>query len=93
MAHASMTSVVSAANDVLFRELNGEAVLLNLESGHYFGLDGVGTRIWRLCQQHGSLEAVWRAMCEEFDAPDDTLRSDLLAFVGELQAKGLIAFH
>ncbi|MBN1400973.1 MAG: PqqD family peptide modification chaperone, partial [Anaerolineae bacterium] len=32
----------------LFRELDGEAVLLNLESGHYYGLDEVGTRILSL---------------------------------------------
>ena len=77
--------------DVIFRELDGEAVVLNLESGIYFGLDAVGTRVWRLCEELGSLQAVWEAMQREFDAPRETLRSDLLAFVDELSAHGLVA--
>jgi hypothetical protein len=56
----------------------------------YFGLDPVGTRIWELCVTHGSLRAVWEAMQEEFDAPADALQSDLLTFVDELSANGLV---
>ncbi len=76
--------------DVVFRELQGEAVILNLESSTYFGLDPVGTRIWLLCETHRSLRAVWEAMQEEFDASGDALQSDLLAFIDELSANGLV---
>ncbi len=79
--------------DVVFRELQGEAVILNLKSSMYFGLDAVGTRVWQLCEAHGSLQAVWEAMQREFDAPGETLRADLLAFVDELLAKGLLAIQ
>ncbi len=86
----SLDRSVRIPDDVVFRELEGEAVILNLESSNYFGLDSVGTRIWQLCEAHGSLRAVWEAMREEFDAPADTLQSDLLAFIDELSAKGLV---
>jgi hypothetical protein len=76
--------------DVVFRELQGEAVILNLTSSMYFGLDAVGTRVWQLCEAHGSLNVVWEAMKQEYDAPDETLRADLLRFVDELLAKGLV---
>ena len=81
---------VRIPDEVLFRELQGEAVILNLASSTYFGLDPVGTRIWQLCEAHGSLRSVWQAMQQEFDAPEETLQSDLLAFVDELSAKGLV---
>ena len=81
---------VRIPDEVLFRELQGEAVILNLASSTYFGLDPVGTRIWQLCEVHGSLRSVWQAMQQEFDAPEETLQSDLLAFVDELSAKGLV---
>ena len=87
---ASLDRVVAVPDDVVFRELQGEAVILNLESGTYFGLDVVGTRIWRLCEEHGSLHAVWEAMQHEFDAQSEALRSDLLAFINELSSKGLL---
>ena len=81
---------VRIPEDVVFRELQGEAVILSLESSTYFGLDPIGTRIWQLFEAHGSLHAVWEAMQEEFDASGDTLRVDLLAFVDELSANGLL---
>lgn len=90
MPDLSVTDAVRVPEDVIFRELNGEAVILNLDSGTYFGLDSVGMRIWQLCEQHASLREVWEAMQREFDAPSDTLRLDLLAFVNELSSKGLL---
>jgi hypothetical protein len=86
----SLDTSVHIPKDVVFRELDGEAVILNLESGMYFGLDAIGTRIWRLVEEHGSLRAVWEAMQREFEAPGETLRSDLLTFIDELSAKGLV---
>ena len=76
--------------DVVFRELQGEAVILSLESSTYFGLDPIGTRIWELFATHRSLRAILEAMQEEFDAPADALRSDLLKFIDELSANGLV---
>ena len=86
----TLDRVVRVPDDVVFRELQGEAVVLNLASSTYFGLDPIGTRIWTLCETHGSLRAVWDAMRREFDAPDETLRVDLLSFVDQLIAKGLL---
>jgi hypothetical protein len=86
----SIDASVRIGEDVAFRELDGEAVVLNLRSGIYFGLDAVGTRIWQLCQERGSLRAVWAAMHEEFDVSPEDLRADLLAFVEELASRELI---
>jgi hypothetical protein len=87
----TLDQIVRVPNDVLFRELQGEAVILSLASSTYFGLDAVGTRIWQLCEAHGSLQTVLDAMQREFDAPGETLQSDLLTFVDELLARGLLA--
>ena len=90
MPGLSITDAVRIPDAILFRELNGEAVLLNLESGTYFGLDAVGTRIWQLCEAYSSIEAVWDVMQGEFDAPAEALKTDLLVFVNELSSKGLL---
>jgi hypothetical protein len=89
----SLDTLVRVPKDVVFRELDGEAVILNLESGMYFGLDAIGTRIWRLVEEYGSLRAVWEAMQREFEAPGEALQSDLLTFINELSAKGLVTLQ
>jgi len=90
---ASLDQSVHVAGDVVFRELDGEAVILNLESGVYFGLDAIGTRIWQLCQEHSSIRLVWEAMQKEFDESADTLQTDLLAFIDELSVRGLVTIQ
>ena len=68
MAELSLNSSLKVSDDVVFRDLDGEGVILNLASGVYFGLDETGTRMWRLIEQHGHLAAVLAALCDEFDA-------------------------
>ena len=76
---------------VLVRELAGEAVLLNLDSETYFGLDAVGLRMWTLLSSAPSLDAAVAALRDEFDAPAEQLRHDLEALRDELLAHGLLA--
>ena len=86
----SLESRVEKDEDVLFRNLSDEAVLVNLRTGHYFGLDPVGTRIWELLGSKERLSDVLAAVLEEFEVEEDPARSDLLALVSQLQEKELI---
>ena len=72
------------------QESAGEAVLLDLASERYFGLDPVGTRIWALLDQGQPLQQVLDALCDEYDAPRERLQEDLLALVAELSEAGLV---
>ena len=93
MPDLSLHGVVSIPDAVVFRELDGEAVVLNLDSGVYFGLNAVGTRLWQQIAALGDLQRVHARMLEEYEVPGETLARDLLAFVGELQARGLVALQ
>ncbi len=42
----TLESILRHSGEVLQQEVGGEAVLLDLASESYFGLDPVGTRIW-----------------------------------------------
>ena len=86
----SVDTTVRIPEDVVFRELDGEAVLLNLESGIYFGLDPVGTRIWQLVEEHRALRRVLEALLAEYEASAAVLEADLVRFVEQLRGKGLL---
>ena len=75
---------------VLFRDLDGEAVLLATESGKYFGLNEVGTRMWSLLRLHGDVEAVCHSLLAEYDVAEERLRQDVARFVSTLADRGLI---
>lgn len=82
--------VAKVPSSTLYRELQGESVLLQLDTGEYFGLDEVGTRVWQLIVEKGDLDAVEAAMRQEFDVDGAVLADDLRRLVDELAAKRLI---
>lgn len=84
-------SQVRIPSSVLFRDLGGEAVLLELNSGCYYGLDEVGTRIWSLLESHGDLNRVEAALLAEYDVGRELLAEDLAEFVRTLAERGLLA--
>jgi len=75
---------------VLVRHLGGEAVLLNLETERYFGLDATGTRMWELATQLPTLEAAYVELSEEFDVEPEVLRRHFAELLGQLVENGLL---
>lgn len=81
---------IRVSDEVVFRDLAGEAVLLNLATGTYFGLDSVGTRLWHLIADHGSTEKIVQTMLAEYEVDEGKLRRDLDDLVRQLVDKGLV---
>jgi hypothetical protein len=74
----------------MVREVQGEAVVLHLDTGEYFGLDEIATRIWQLIVEKKDLADVEAAMCDEFDAAPEVLAKDLRELVDTLVAKRIL---
>lgn len=80
----------AAHPDVLARVLEGEAVLLDLASGSYFGLNDVGTRAWELLGAPHTLDALVDRLLDEYDVERAVLTADLRRWLEELAARGLV---
>lgn len=89
----SLASHIMIADGVVFRDLQGEMVLLNLQTGVYFGLDQVGTRIWQLLQDHRSVQAMLERLLEEYNVAEAQCRDDLMRFIAQGLEKGLFELH
>lgn len=81
---------VKVRDDVVSRVLDGEAVLLDLASGSYFGLNEVGTVVWEELRTHGRVEKAVDKVLEEFDVDRETAERDVTELVEELLAKKLL---
>ncbi|MBK9123577.1 MAG: PqqD family protein [Chloroflexi bacterium] len=75
---------------VLFKDIAGEAVLLNLNTETYFGLDEVGTRMWQVATTSETLQHAYDTLLEEYDVQSDVLRADLMRLIDELVSDGLL---
>ena len=76
--------------DVVSRVIDGQAVLLDLASGKYLGLNEVATRAWELLGEGKTFGAIRAALLAEFDVPADVLDGDLDQLFADMTARGLI---
>ena len=81
---------ISIPDTVLSTELHDEGVLLNLETGEYFGLDGVGMEMWKVLRANGDVRAARAALLEQYDVAEDVLAKDLDELIAKLAARKLL---
>jgi hypothetical protein len=87
----NLTDPVSISVDVVAREVGGETMLLDLESGTYFGLDEVGACVWRAIEDGRTPAEACEAIIAAYDVERDVAERDLAGLLGQLLEKGLIA--
>jgi len=70
--------------------LSGEAVILHVTSGVYYGLDAIGARIWDLIQEPQTVGGLRDILLTEYDVSPDRCERDRLALLENLAVEGLI---
>ncbi len=86
----SFAMQISVPPDVLMNEVGGESVFLNLNGGNYFGLDEVGTSMWRALTRSDSIQAAYEALLSEYDVDPELLKKDLEDLLEQLVKHGLL---
>ncbi len=86
----NLNKKVTFADTVFAQEVDGEMVLLDMESENYFGLDEVGTSMWQAIQSKENLQEVLEVLLEQYEVEEDVLKKDLMTFVEKLQESGLV---
>jgi hypothetical protein len=86
----SIRSVVTQAPGQISSDLAGEVVILNLQSGIYYGLDSVGARIWNLIQEPIEVNEVLSILLDEYEVDPECCAADVLSMIMQLNAKELV---
>ena len=87
------SSRVTTAPDVMLRIIGDEAVILNLKSELYLGLNPVGTRMWTVLQDAPSIQAAYESLLDEFEVEPERLRQDIDQLLDQMLEQGLIELH
>ena len=82
---------LSIPPQVMSRLVGDETVLLDLESGMYFGLDGVGKRIWEAIGEGLTLGQTAAVIVSEYEVEEDQARANVIEFASDLVERGLLA--
>ena len=83
-------SALTVPDHVLSRKAAGETVLLNLDSEEYYGLDGVGDRLWGLLEGGTTFGQVIAALLDDYEVERAALEADVSALLADLADSGLV---
>jgi hypothetical protein len=90
MTTVTLDTTLVASEEHTTTTVDDEVVILNTEQGLYQGLDGVGPRVWELLQEPKQARTIRDLLAVEYDVSPEECEADLLAFLAELAADGLI---
>lgn len=76
-----------------FRIIDNEAVILNLDSGIYYSLNEVGTKVWGLCDGSNGVRDITAAIVEEFEVQEEIAQKDILELISDLLTEGLVTIN
>lgn len=89
MAFEPTTPLVRSP-DIIASEVDGELVLISIQDGKYFGLDAVGSEIWRLLEQPRSTTSLVEALQAHFDGDGAAIEQETVTFLDQLAAQSLV---
>lgn len=77
-------------DEVIFRDLDGEMIIMDTDSGSYSGLNETGARIWTLISESRSMARVMSLLQDEYEVSSDSFVEDVRAFIQNLLDENLV---
>lgn len=86
----SLDSIVSQKKDVDVTELNGEKIMMDLDKGKYFMLNGTGSTIWDAINEPKSVSEIIEAIIKVYDIDRETCESRVLEYLEKLRHEEIV---
>ena len=86
----SLQSTIIRTQNQISSDLAGEAVILDLKLGTYYGLNSIGARIWWLIQEPTTVKDICSILSEEYEVDSERCETDVLSLLEQLEANHLI---
>jgi hypothetical protein len=90
MATTTPTGRFRHAKRAAWRRVSDEAVILDVETAHYFSLAGPGLRVWELLGEGRTVPEAAALLAAEYDAPAGVIGRDVGELVKRLRSEGLL---
>jgi len=83
-------TVISRSPAVLTAEVSGEIVMMSIERGSYFGLDDIGSDIWKRIEPPCTFAALIDGLAAAYDAERATIAADVCVLLDRMAAQDVV---
>jgi Coenzyme PQQ synthesis protein D (PqqD) len=84
------STIVSRSPSVLTAEIDGEVVMMSIEQGQYFGLDDIGSDVWRRLEQPCTFADLIDRLAADYDADRASIAADVRALLESMAARDVV---
>jgi len=84
------TARLRRIDDVLATEVDGEMVMMDIKNGLYFGLDAIGTDIWKRLEAPVVVADLAAGLVRDYEAEPEAIEHDVLALLTDMAERGLV---
>ena len=84
-------TLITRNPNLVAAEIDGDLVMMSVEQGEYFGITGVGSRVWELLATPTTVADITRVICTEYAVEETACQADMQTFVEELIQLGLVS--
>ncbi len=89
-ATITLDTTIKRAELIVSSELVDETVMMNVEKGVYYGLDDIETKLWQIIETPTSVSVLCDSLLSNYDVAREQGETDVLTFLNELHAEGII---
>lgn len=80
----SSTTLLKRKPDMVGANIDGDIVMMGVDQGQYYGITGVGSRVWELLEEPISIDSITEIICSEYDTEKATCHDDMSKFINDL---------
>jgi transcriptional regulator of heat shock response len=81
------------SSKVIHETIDGETVIVNLDSGNYYSLDKVGADIWECIVKNVPMHRIIETIASQYTGEREEIEKAMYQFVDEMQQENLIAIN
>jgi hypothetical protein len=85
-----MSSVLKPAHGVVREAFDDEVVIINLDSGTYYSLNGSGVAVWTTIENGATLDRIVTVVAARYEAETTTIEADVRQLIERLLTEQLI---
>ena len=90
MSNININSLIKRKDGLVEAQIDGETVMMDIESGNYYGLDLVATRIWQMIEQPQSVQNLCSQLLLEYEVSEQQCQQDVISFLNKMRANQTI---
>jgi hypothetical protein len=88
--HIADSTVISRSPAVLTAEVDGEVVMMSIEQGQYFGLDDIGSDIWKRLDPPCAFADLIDRLAADYDTDRASIAADVRALLETMAERDVV---